>query len=164
MHTVFTRAEKMPMRWRTLLACCLVALAGTGLARAQDDPVRSDQQILEQLERDWDTAFLHRDVRFIENVLADEFVAVYDDGTRGDKERELANAATFNRQIDSSSLDDFAVRVYGDTAVVTFSRHLVGPMQGRSVALNFRFVDVFVLRDGRWQCVLSQSTRVSGTA
>jgi ketosteroid isomerase-like protein len=122
--------------------------------------VRSDQQILVQLERDWDAAFLKKDVGFIESVLADEFVATYDDGMRGDKAEELRLAGQFNQQIDSSTLDDFTVKIYGDTAVVWFSRRLVGPSQGRRLELNFRFTDVFVYRDGRWQCVASQSTRV----
>jgi hypothetical protein len=33
-------------------------------------------------------------------------------------------------------------------------------MQGRTVTVRDRFVDVFVRRDGRWQCVASQSTMV----
>jgi hypothetical protein len=30
------------------------------------------------------------------------------------------------------------------------------------VELTFQYIDVFVYRDGRWQCVASQSTRVAG--
>jgi len=38
--------------------------------------VRSDQEILIQLERDWDEAFHNRDVAFIDRLLADEFLSV----------------------------------------------------------------------------------------
>jgi len=116
-----------------------------------------------QLERDWDAAFHRKDVRFIETVLADEFVVTYENGSRGDKAKELALAAEFNQQIDSSTLDEFIVKIYGDTAVVWFTQHLVGPSQGRRLELAFRYVDVFVLRDGKWQCVASQSTKVTAT-
>ena len=64
-------------------------------------------------------------------------------------------------QIDSSTLDEFIVKIYGDTAVVWMSQHLVGPSKGTQLKVTFHYVDVFVLRDGRWQCVASQSTRVS---
>ena len=128
---------------------------------SQDQPVRSDQQILIQLERDWDAAFLRKDVDFIENVLADEFVATYPDGSRGDKAKELMLAAEFDQQIDSSTLDEFTVKIYGDTAVVWFTRHLVGPSQGRRLEVTYRYVDVFVLRTDRWQCVATQSTKVT---
>lgn len=61
----------------------------------------------------------------------------------------------------SSTLDEFTVKVYGDTAVVWFTQHLIGPSQGRALAVTFRYVDVFVIRAGRWQCVASQSTKVA---
>ena len=114
-----------------------------------------------QLERDWDAAFRRNDVAFIDGILAEEFVVTYDDGSRGDRARELALAASFNQKIDSSTLDEFIVKEYGDTAVVWFTLHLVGPSNGQTLELTFRFVDVFVLRATRWQCVSSQSTRVT---
>ena len=53
------------------------------------------------------------------------------------------------------------MKVYGDTAVVWFSQHLIGPSQGRRLSVTYRYVDVFVMRAGRWQCVASQSTKVT---
>jgi ketosteroid isomerase-like protein len=131
------------------------------ISASQDRGAASDQQILIQLERDWDAAFLRHDVRFIENILADEFIATYGDGTRGDRAKELSLAADFNQQIESSTQDDFTVKVYGDTAVVWFSLHLVGPSQGRRLEVTYRYTDVFVWRAGRWQCVATQSTKVT---
>ena len=145
------------------LFCVLGAAWAVTAAGAQNRPVRSDQQILVQLERDWDAAFQRKDARFIESVLADEFVATYGDGSRGDKAKELMLAAEFNKQIDSSTQDEFSVKVYGDTAVVWFTQRLVGPSKGRQLEVTFRYVDVFVWRAGRWQCVSSQSTRVVAT-
>jgi ketosteroid isomerase-like protein len=143
----------------------LVALVAAGWAvtasGGQTGAVKSDQQILIQLEQDWDAAFRRRDVAFIAGILAEEFVATYSDGTRGDRDEELSRAAKFDQQIDSATLDEFIVKIYGDTAVVWMSQHLLGPSQGKPLAVTFRYVDVFVFRDGRWQCVASQSTRVA---
>lgn len=144
------------LRLISILACMLVA----ALAGAQPRGVQSDQQILTQLERNWDYAFLHNDLGFLENVLADEFMATYDDGSNGDRARELQLAKDFNQQVESSRLDDFTVKIFGDTAIVWFSRHLAGPRRGERVELHYRFTDVFVFRDARWQCVSSQSTRI----
>ena len=130
---------------------------------AQSKPVLSDQQILIKLERDWDAAFHRKDVAFIESVLADEFVSTYGDGSRGDRAKELKLATEFNQQIDSSTLDEFVVKVYGDTAVVWFTQHMVGPSKGQRLEVTYRYIDVFVLRDGRWQCVASQSTKLTAT-
>jgi ketosteroid isomerase-like protein len=143
-----------------LLAALVPAISAFG---AQSRPVLSDQQILIKLEWDWDAAFHRKDVPFIENVLAEEFVTTYGDGSRGDRAKELKLAAEFNQQIDSSTLDEFIVRVYGDTAVVWFTQHLVGPSNGKPLTLTYRYVDVFIMREGRWQCVASQSTKVTAT-
>ena len=150
------------MTWREPLACVLAAASMVTSPIAQDFPPLSDQQILIQIERDWDAAFLRKDVAVVENFLASEFLVTYPDGSRGDRAKELSLAVEFNQQIESSSLDEFTVKVYGDTAVVWFSRHLVGPSQGRRLEVTYRYVDVFVWRAGRWQCVASQSTKVTG--
>jgi len=141
-----------------LLAFLVPAVSVSG---GQSGPVLSDQQILIKLERDWDAAFHRKDVAFIDSVLAQEFVSTYGDGTRGDRAKELKQAAEFNQQVDSSTLDEFIVKVYGDTAVVWFTQHMVGPSKGQQLELTYRYIDVFVMRDGRWQCVASQSTRVT---
>ena len=149
------------MTWREALACVLATALTVTSAIAQDFPPLSDQQILIQIERDWDAAFLSSNAAAIEKFLADEFLATYPDGSRGDKAKELSLAAEFNQQIDSSRLDEFTIKIYRDIAVVWFSRHLAGPSQGRRLELTYRYVDVFVFRDGRWQCVASQSTKVT---
>ena len=149
------------MTWREPLFCVLAAAWAVTASGSQNRPVQSDQEILIQLERDWDAALQRKDVRFIENILADEFVVTSGDGRRGDKAKELTLAAEFNQQIDSSTQDEFTVKIYGDTAVVRFTQHLVGPSQGRRLEGTYRYLDVFVWRAGRWQCVASQSTKVT---
>jgi ketosteroid isomerase-like protein len=150
------------MSLRASLLAAILALAVLAPAAAQT-PQRalSDQENLIKLERDWDAAYHNRDVKFVDSVLATEFVATYAEGGRADRAKELALAAEFNQQIDSSVLDEFIVHVYGDTAVVHMTQHLTGPSKGKPLTLTFRYIDVFVLRDGRWQCVASQSTKVT---
>ena len=146
---------------RSVLVALLAAVRTVTVSGGQTGAVKSDQQILMQLERDWDAAFRRRDVAFVAGILAEEFVATYSDGARGNRDEELSRVANFDQQIDSSTLDEFIVKIYGDTAVVWMSQHLLGPSQGKPLAITFRYVDVFVFRDGRWQCVASQSTRVT---
>lgn len=143
-----------------LLAAAVLVFAAPP-ASAQDQRVRSDQEILMQLERDWDAAFLTRDVCVIDSILAEEFIATYDDGSRGDRAKELSLAAEFNQNIESSVLKEFTVKIYGDTAVVWFTRQVAGLSKGKRLELSFQYVDVFVFRAGKWQCVASQSTRVA---
>ena len=149
------------MIWRAALVGLAVAASALTASAADAQGVQSDQDILMQLERDWDAAFHRHDVGFIEGILADEFIATYDNGVRANKARELELAADRSQQIESSSLDEFIVKTYRDTAVVWFTLHLAGTSQGRPLNLTLRYTDVWVFRDARWQCVSSHSTRLA---
>jgi hypothetical protein len=146
------------MSVRTLLLGLCFSLAAFDPVLTQG--VKSDQEVLIDLERRWDAAFHRQDASFIETILADEFIATYGDGSRGDKAKELSLAREQNQQIDSRRLDDFIIIIYRDTAVVWFTQYLVGPVQGKPTEVQYQYMDVWVVRDGRWQCVASQSTRV----
>jgi len=124
-------------------------------------PVRSAQQILEELERDWVEALQRNDVDFVNNVLAPEFVSTYGDGSRGDRVRELQLVKEFNQQVDKWTVDEFTVRVFNETAVVWFTQRMTGPVQGKPTEIVTRYMDVFVNRDGKWLCIGSQSTKVT---
>ena len=139
----------------------MAALAVVASAAPHAQDVKSDQQVLMELERAWDAAFHKQDAKFIETLLAEEFIATYGDGTRGDKSKELSLALDTSQQVDSSRLDEFNIKIFGNTAVVWFTQHLVGPVKGKPTEVTYRYVDVWVNRSGRWLAVASQSTRVN---
>jgi ketosteroid isomerase-like protein len=139
--------------------CCVIVFAAAVPTLAQR--VQSDQEVLIALERGWNEAFYRKDVAFIEKLLAEEFVATYDDGRIGDKATELALVTAFDQAVQSATPEEFAVRVYRDTAVVWFTLRLVGLKDGQRSEMSLRYTDVWIIRDGRWQCVSSQSTRVA---
>lgn len=52
------------------------------------------------------------------------------------------------------------VRTYGDTAVVIGATKQKGKdAAGKTFSYSNRWTDTWVKRDGRWQCVASQSSR-----
>jgi ketosteroid isomerase-like protein len=140
--------------------CCVLALSAV-IPVPASQRVQSDQDVLIALEQRWNEAFYRKDIAFIETLLADEFVATYDDGRRGDRATELALAAAFDQQVESAVPEDFTVKVYRDTAVVWFTLRLVGIREGQRSEMALRYTDVWVIRDGRWQCVSTHSTRMS---
>ena len=152
----FRSALSRAFRW-AFLGLTALTVAVSAAAEGSD---RKNAQSLIQLERSWNEAFYRKDVSFLERVLADEFIATYEDGSQGDKVKEISLTKAFNQQVDSARQDDFVVKLYGDTAVVWFTLHLLGPKQGEQIAVDLRYVDVFVWRANRWQCVSSHSTKV----
>jgi ketosteroid isomerase-like protein len=150
---------RLPKLVRFVLIALFAASANSAALMAQ--PVKSDQEVLIELEKSWNQAFYHKDLKFIESILADEFMSTYEDGTRADKKKELALSAAFDQAVESAIQDDFTVRIFGDTAVVWFTLHLVGIKQGQRSELTLSYTDVWVLRDGDWRCVAAHSTRVT---
>jgi len=148
-----------------LVGVCVVVLLAISAEAAAPAPqqrrVQSDQEILVDLEQRWNMAFYRHDVAFIASILADDFVATYDDGSRGDKAKELALASNFAEQVESAVPDEFTVKEYGDTEIVRFTLRLAGLRQGQRAETVLRYTDVWVLRDGHWLCVSTHSTRVA---
>ena len=151
----------MRRRWLRYFLCCVLVSVGTVGAGASQPPEVSAEQTLIALERGWNEAFYARDVEFLDSILADDFIVTYDDGGLGDKARELELAATFNQRVISATQEDFTVQVYDDAAVVWFTLRVVGIRRGQEAEISLRYTDVWVMRDGRWQCVASQSTRMN---
>jgi ketosteroid isomerase-like protein len=50
------------------------------------------------------------------------------------------------------------VRLYGDTAWVTFKLHLAGTFGGKPFDVMERETDLWNWKDGKWKCVLSHET------
>jgi ketosteroid isomerase-like protein len=150
---------------KTQLGVCAVVIAAVVSGVSAQNRAQSVQQVLEKLERDWVTAMQNNDVAFVDSVLAPEFIATYaDDGRRGDRKHELQLVKDFNSQVDEWIVDEFTIKVFGDTAVVWFTQRMTGPVQGKPTEIVIRYMDVFVNRNGKWLCVGSQATRVTGTS
>lgn len=93
--------------------------------------------------------------------LADDWSVINTDGNILTKEQVLREMfVTGQRQIDAIAVDDVKVRPLGDVAIVTGRTIASGKLRGAAVTATLRFTDVFARRDGRWQIVASQGTRV----
>lgn len=61
----------------------------------------------------------------------------------------------------SFALSEMTVRGYGDTLVVTGVKTMDYTLRGKESVGPFRFTDVWVRPDGRWQVVASQVAKVA---
>jgi hypothetical protein len=138
------------------LAACTVMAVGA----PRQTPSSTEQELI-RLERDWNAAFLRKDAAFFERVLAAEYVVTFGDGSRGDRALELKQLDSSDEEIQSAIPSEFHVKLYGNTCVGLFSPQSTGTHLGPPLDATFRYMDVFVRRGGRWQCVASQNTRVS---
>lgn len=113
-----------------------------------------DEGALVRVERAWARAAERHDIAALECILADEFEEADFDGSVVSRSAMLANAAKPSRG--HSELVDLRVHIYGEAAYVRGIG--VNSENGRSTGRT-RFTDVFVYRDGRWQCVAGHDSR-----
>ena len=120
------------------------------------------KQELVKVENEWKRAVAKRDVVALERLYADEYVSTDQEGMVWNKAQDIAIGMTGPFLLASYKLDDMKVRLYCDVAVVTGRNTSEGTLLGKAASGQTRFTDVFVKRDGRWQCVASQVTASSG--
>ena len=119
-----------------------------------------EQEIL-KLENDWSTAWQKKDATFLQKLFADEYLSTDQDGNTFTKSQELANLALAGTATTSFALSDMKVHVYGDVALVTGRNTIKATYKGNDTSGAYRFTDVIVKRDGRWQVVATHGSMVS---
>jgi ketosteroid isomerase-like protein len=122
----------------------------------------AEQEVL-KVENDWNQALVKRDTASLQQFYADEYLYTDPDGLVWDKAKDLANLTSGSAaRLSAYKLDDTRVRMYGDVAVVTGRNTIKGVFERvySDVSGAYRFTDVFVKRNGRWQCIASQASRI----
>jgi ketosteroid isomerase-like protein len=118
----------------------------------------AEEEIL-NLEREFTEAIIKNDPESIGRFVADDWIIVDPDGGIVDKARFLGVVKSGALTHEMMESEDARVRVYGDSAVLTALTTTKGKFMGQDFNMRERATDVFVKRDGRWQCVVSHLTR-----
>lgn len=118
------------------------------------------EQALMHIEQEMVDALLKGDVSANERYLADTYIFTDPDGTVMDKTRMVADLKSGDLKFESSKVDDMKVQGFGNAAVVTYGTTDKGTYKGKDLSGRYRWTDVFVKRNGRWQIVATQGTRV----
>ena len=120
------------------------------------------EQELMQMERDWSAAYLQHDSTVVDRILADDYIGTDGRGVMTDKAREIEDARSTDasRKVLSEQIDDLKVRLYGDTAIVNGRTTEKIEINGKELTIQYRRTDVFVKRNGRWQCVSFHGSRI----
>jgi hypothetical protein len=114
--------------------------------------------IEERLARAW----VEKDKKFIEGILADDWSVTDLTGRVLSKTEVLAEVfGSEDRKVVSMQIDDLRVRSFGDWAIVTGRTRAAGEYRGEVAEVLLRFTDVFVFRNSIWQAVVSHATLIS---
>lgn len=131
-----------------LVSCTLITPTYANKDRAADV-----EQELRKLVQTWDEAFVKKDTETLNRLLADEFEFVGDPK----KADYLTSTKTRKANILSAVSTDVRVQVYEDMAIVTGVDAITIKDVGQDLLTKWLFMDVWVKRGGRWQCVKTYS-------
>ena len=113
-----------------------------------------DEATLVQIEHTWVRAAEQHDAAALACILADEFEEADSDGSLINRSTMLAGATKPQKGHDE--LEDLHAHIYGEVAYV---RGIGVRVENGGPAGKTRFTDIFVYRDGRWQCVAGHESR-----
>ena len=137
------------------LTALLIVVAVPAVAQRTN----AEHEVL-QVELAWNRALEQGDVAALDMIWAEEFFDTSFDGSVTGKKEDLAVIASGDLVYQSSKVRALVIHVYGKSAVVTGHWTAVGQFRGVDVSGQFRYTDVYVKREGRWQAVASQITRI----
>jgi ketosteroid isomerase-like protein len=117
--------------------------------------------VFTRLENEWNNATFKKDAKALDLLYAKEYTYTDLTGKVYDKQQDISEVTSGNYKSETPSvLSDIKVNSYGNVAVVKGLNTSKAILNGKDISGTYRFVDVFVMRDGRWQCVSTQSSRL----
>lgn len=151
---------------KRMLVLVVLAVAASSIALGQmtgdqSAPKGKTEQELIKLEQDRTQATVKGDTTFLEQNTADDYTFISPRGVLRTKAQLLEDFKAGQIKLQSNDLDELNVRVYGDTAVVTGRSTQKGQAYGQDSTGQYRFTRAYVKKDGRWQSVAFQSTRIA---
>jgi ketosteroid isomerase-like protein len=118
----------------------------------------AEEELL-KVEKEFAETIVTNDLEGLGRLVADDWIIVDPNGKIVDRTRFFEVIKSGALTHDMMESEDLRVRVYGDSAVVTAVTRTKGKFMGQEFSTQERATDVFVRRDGRWQCVLTHLTR-----
>lgn len=145
---------------RIAIAVSVIALVFGAAILAQTQTESVEQELI-KLGKEWADALVKRDVAFLDQIYADDYIGTDSNGNVFTKAQEIASVKSGDYAIISSVLDDVTVHVYRDAAVYFGRSSDKAQFKGKDISGQYRWTDTWIKRDGRWQCVASHGSRIT---
>ncbi len=155
----------------TTRAFLLVMIAGASCPVAHAQPTAAVtpareagvEAAINGLSAEWANAYLKNDPSVLERIWAPEFVYVEPSGRRFTKAEGIAALKAGGENHTVSKTSSIDVRVYGGgTVAVDIGDYAEAgtDKDGKPFERRTRFTNVWVLKDGAWQCVNGHASAI----
>jgi hypothetical protein len=140
----------------------VLALPTITLAKEKGKGATADvEATIKKIEQELSDTIVKSDTSAFEKYLASDYLGIGPDGVTQNKSELLADIKSGTLKLESSTMSDMKVQVAGpDMAVVVYRSTDKGTYKGKDVTGEYRWLDVFVKRDGKWQIAIDQGTQI----
>jgi ketosteroid isomerase-like protein len=142
------------MKTSLITFIAVLGLAATGFGAGADAELKA-------IEQQWLDAYMKSDASFLKNTEAEDYSVTEPDGAVSTKAQDMKSVADKTFVLKSATMSDFKCRMLGDNAAcVTATLKLNGTDDGHEFSGDYRAMDIFEKKDGKWMAVASQLTKV----
>ena len=138
---------------KTLLVLLVGLVALVALLPASPDE-------LQNAEKQWVDAVKRQDMAALNRILSDDLVYAHSTGIVETKAEYLNKMKSGDQKYTAIEHNEAKMRTYGDTGVVNARVRMTGATKGVPFDNQLLMMHVWVKKDGRWQLVAHQTTRL----
>jgi ketosteroid isomerase-like protein len=168
MRAHFFRSEHIAARetvtqasvWMLLLMLCVPAATAASIPHPHPQP-RQVVHIIETLEARWQQAELDANTTVMAEMLSDDYLGIYGDGTIATKAETIANFKSGTVHFTAIDTSDRKIRVFGTTAVVVSKAEVTGMIDGENISGRYRYTRVYHRDNNRvWKIVSFEASTI----
>jgi ketosteroid isomerase-like protein len=141
------------------ISAFLCAITFTAVGETTSSP-NAEEESIRKVEDEFATAYGRNDAEALDRLWAADYIFVNPAGQVVTKAQRLAMLRSGELKIESYTRDDESIRIYGNTAIVTYRSTVKAQRNGNDISSQRRVITVLVRKDNRWQAVAQQSTGI----
>ncbi len=131
-------------------------MSGDQPAPAHQSSRIQTEQTLRQMNDDFVKALVRADRATLERIMADDFFLAYPmEGD--DKDQFIGDVVSGDVRVEFLTRENVSVRIWGSTAILTGKDSAKWYYKGRDFSGHYKIINVYSLRDDRWQLVSFQA-------